>query len=207
MPSPVLSPRRRSKIASMTVWKSQRSIAQQFNIAQSTVSYCVALSKAAEAIPHALQQAEDNQQVPFIHLQRVVKLDCATLEVGDGAHCTADSRRSRNSVRNTYGTPTLASFRGWLRGVSSSLSPPFAKLVAFWDMAGLWLPQSPSSTSSRRNKGSNMPTAITTTWSGARSSSLMSAISMSTSSTEHMLPGQLDPTDLMRSTFSTLSGE
>lgn len=66
MPATVLSPRRRSKIAALAPFKSQRSIADMFNVSQRTVSYCIASSKAAAAVPVSLDVQE--QPLPFTRL-------------------------------------------------------------------------------------------------------------------------------------------
>lgn len=56
MPSPVLTPRRRSRIAQAAQYSSQRSVALKFNVSQSTVSYCVAQAASVAAIPVEIQQ-------------------------------------------------------------------------------------------------------------------------------------------------------
>lgn len=45
MPRPCLTPRRRAKIASLARYRSYSSIAWEYNIAKSTVGYCVMLAR------------------------------------------------------------------------------------------------------------------------------------------------------------------
>lgn len=54
MPRPCLTPRRRAKIASLARYRSYSSIAWEFNIAKSTVGYCVMLARLQALIPPAL---------------------------------------------------------------------------------------------------------------------------------------------------------
>lgn len=54
MPRPCLTPRRRAKIASLARYRSYSSIAWEYNIAKSTVGYCVMLARLQALIPPAL---------------------------------------------------------------------------------------------------------------------------------------------------------
>ena len=80
MPSPILSPRRRSKIAGMARFKSQRQVATIFNVSQSTVCYCTMMSRLLEAVPNAIT-ASARTNTPHTAPKRATKLDNTTLDV------------------------------------------------------------------------------------------------------------------------------
>lgn len=86
MASPVLSPRRRSKIALLARHKSQWFVAHKFNVSQSTVHYCVAKDSAVRSLPRFLAQLQGAQDPPphptaVRTTRRRSKLDLETLQM------------------------------------------------------------------------------------------------------------------------------
>lgn len=81
MPSPILSPRRRAKIALLARYKTQRSVATMFNVSQSTVSYCVASYARTQSLPAGIPLRPRQDSPTPSRTPRPKKLDLMTLQM------------------------------------------------------------------------------------------------------------------------------
>lgn len=82
MGAPILTPQQRLRIAGEAAHRSQRSVAAEYGIAQSTVAYCVTFARVQAALPPAVASGASERGLTTPRLPpATTKLDNETLQV------------------------------------------------------------------------------------------------------------------------------